>query len=344
MSDTLEAPVPQASEPSPPAAGAQREPGWRQHALGKYSLLLVWLVMATFFWFAVPNGLFHTSGTFHSIFGSMQAMILMLLGMSAMTTLAVGEFDLSFAAVMGMSASTTAVLGGLHGVDPLLACAAGLGVALVAGAVNAFFVVVLGVSSFVVTLGMGTVLMGAAEMITRNNFVAFTSPGLKSFATTQVLSMPIGFYYGVGVALALAYVIAWTPVGRSAAFIGSNPEVAKLAGIRVGVIRFAAYLQGALLAGFAGILVVGSVGSFDNSTTNAYLLPALAAVFLGTAVISPGSFNPIGTLIAIYFLQTGILGLQLMGSQTWVQNVFYGGGLVVAVTVAKLVRDRATTR
>ena len=74
-----------------------------------------------------------------------------------------------------------------------------------------------------------------------------------------------------------------------------------------------------------------------------YLLPALAAVFLGTAVVQPGMFNPIGTIIAIYFLTTGIFGLQLLGFSGWIQNVFYGAGLVVAVTLAKVVRDRSTT-
>jgi len=90
-------------------------------------------------------------------------------------------------------------------------------------------------------------------------------------------------------------------------------------------------------------MIVATVGGFDSSTSGTYLLPALAAVFLGTAVVQPGMFNPIGTLIAIYFLTTGIFGLQLLGYSGWIQNVFYGAGLVVAVTLAKVVRDRAKT-
>lgn len=346
MSDTqqLSAPAQPADDGpgrSPAGRAPKVRPAWLQNPAGKYSLLLVWAAMAAYFWFAVPGGLFHTGGTFRSIFGSMQAMVLVFLAMSAVVTLVVGEFDLSIASVMGFSATTAAVLGGLHGVNPVLACLAGIGVGALAGVVNAFFVVIMEVSSFVVTLGMGTVWMGAAEMISHNNYVSMTSPALKSFATTSVLGMPIAFYYGVGLALVLAYLLAWTPLGRSMIFIGSNPEVARLAGVRVAPIRFGAYIVGGVLAAFAGILIVASVGSFDNSTSSAYLLPALAAVFLGTAVIHPGMFNPLGTLVAIYFLQTGILGLQLLGYDTWIQNVFYGLGLVVAVTLAKVVRDRA---
>ena len=73
------------------------------------------------------------------------------------------------------------------------------------------------------------------------------------------------------------------------------------------------------------------VGEFDLS---------FAAVFLGAAVVMPGQFNPIGTLFGIYFLETGIIGLQLLGYSGWVQDAFYGAGLVAAVTVAHLVRNR----
>lgn len=64
------------------------------------------------------------------------------------------------------------------------------------------------------------------------------------------------------------------------------------------------------------------VGGFDASKPQNYLLPAFAAIFLGTAVVSPGQFNPMGTLIGIYFLATGAVGLQLLGSSGWVHDAF----------------------
>jgi hypothetical protein len=68
-----------------------------------------------------------------------------------------------------------------------------------------------------------------------------------------------------------------------------------------------------------------TAGGFDPTASPSYLLPALAAVFLGTAVVVPGQFNPLGTLIGIYFLETGIIGLQLLGYSGRVQDAFYGG-------------------
>lgn len=322
-------------DPAPSRRGA---PDWLHHVAGRYALIVVWALMALYFYVQVPDT-FGTHGTFSSIFGSQQ--VLVFLAMSALITLAVGEFDLSVASVMGLTATTIPVLAGVHGMNIWLACLIGVGAAVLAGAVNAFFVVVMDVSSFVVTLGTGTLLTGIAQFISGTNIVSVNSPGLADFATKDVLGMPVSFYYGIALALFLAYVLSWTPIGRSMVFVGANREVARLAGIRVQRIRFGAYVAGGLLAGLAGLLLVATVGGFDSASSASYLLPALAAVFLGTAVVQPGAFNPIGTMVAIYFLTTGIFGLQLLGYQGWIQNAFYGAGLVVAVTLAKVVRDRS---
>lgn len=322
-------------DPAPSRKGA---PDWLHHVAGRYALIVVWALMALYFYVQVPDT-FGTHGTFSSIFGSQQ--VLVFLAMSALITLAVGEFDLSVASVMGLTATTIPVLAGVHGMNIWLACLIGVGAAVLAGAVNAFFVVVMDVSSFVVTLGTGTLLTGIAQFISGTNIVSVNSPGLADFATKDVLGMPVSFYYGIALALFLAYVLSWTPIGRSMVFVGANREVARLAGIRVQRIRFGAYVAGGLLAGLAGLLLVATVGGFDSASSASYLLPALAAVFLGTAVVQPGAFNPIGTMVAIYFLTTGIFGLQLLGYQGWIQNAFYGAGLVVAVTLAKVVRDRS---
>ena len=88
----------------------------------------------------------------------------------------------------------------------------------------------------------------------------------------------------------------------------------------------------------AGSSPAPGLGGFNPSDSPTYLLPTFAAVFLGTAVVVPGKFNPIGTLVAIYFLATGIQGLEDLGAASWVSDVFYGGVLVVAVAILTLVQ------
>ena len=81
-------------------------------------------------------------------------------------------------------------------------------------------------------------------------------------------------------------------------------------------------------------------GSADPNSGFPFLLPAFAAAFLGSTAIYPGRFNPWGAFIAVFFLSTGIRGLTFLGADTFVQNLFYGGGLVIAVSISQLVRNR----
>jgi ribose transport system permease protein len=125
------------------------------------------------------------------------------------------------------------------------------------------------------------------------------------------------------------------------AFVGANREVARLGGVKVDRVRMGAYVTSSFLCGLGGIILVAGLGGFDSSTSTNYLLPALSATFLGTAAIRPGRFNALGTMVAIYFLITGIVGLQLLGYTGWVSEVFYGSALIIAVVISTLARRRA---
>jgi ribose transport system permease protein len=305
----------------------------------RYALIGVWLAMAAIYGAMMPDKFLQAS-TLQTIFGSQSA--LLFLAVAALCTFVVGEFDLSFASVMGLSATIIPVLTSLHGMSLGLACAIALGVGIACGVLNALFVVGLGVPSLVVTLGTGSLFLGIAELIAKSNTVSVTSTSFSDIASYSVLGLPLSFYYGLALCVAFAYLISWTPTGRHIVFVGANREVARLAGIRVNLIRAGSYIAAGTIAGLAGILLVATVGGFDPTASSTYLLPALAAVFLGTAIASPGQFNPMGTFFGIYFLETGILGLQLLGGTGWVQDAFYGAGLVIAVTVATLVRRRTS--
>ena len=130
--------------------------------------------------------------------------------------------------------------------------------------------------------------------------------------------------------------------GRARAGVLAHATVSRLSGVRVNRIRFGSFVAASAFSGVGAVVTVAAIGGYNATTSDSYLLPVFASVFLGTAVIQPGRFNPIGTWIGIYFLTTGITGLDQLGLQTWVSNVFYGGVLVVAVTIATLLRRRTT--
>ena len=326
-------PAPAAAHPSP----GRRLPSWLDEVIHRFAVVGVWAVMLLVYIALEPHKILQTA-TFQSIFGSQQALV--FLALAALCTLVVGEFDLSVASVMGISATVVPVLAVQHHMNVALASLIGVAAGAACGLVNAFVIVVVGVDGFVVTLGSSTLLLGLTILISHSTTVSGLSAGFSKITLTNFLGLPLSFYYGLALALLFAYILSFTALGRHLTFVGANREVARLAGVRVDRIRFLSYVTGSTIAGLGGVLLVASLGGFDPSSSAAYLLPALSAVFLGTAAVQPGRFNPLGTLIGIYFLSTGILGLQLLGLGGWIEDVFYGAALVVAVAVSSLIRRR----
>jgi ribose transport system permease protein len=306
----------------------------------RYAVVGVWGLMIVLY-VALEPGQFATSGTFKTIFGSQAALV--FLSMAFLCTVIVGEFvDLSVAAILGFCATLVPVLAVMQGWDVWLASLAAVTAGTAAGAINGLFVVGLGVNIIVVTLGMSTLLTGIALAMAHLHVVSGLSPGFSKIALLDVGGLPISFFYGVVLVLLFAYVLGFTPLGRHMRFVGSNREVSRLAGIRVNRIRFGAFVMGGFLSGLGGVVVTAGLGGFDPSSSVTYLLPTISAVFLGTAVVQPGRFNPIGTLVGVYFLATGILGLQELGYAGWISDVFYGAALIVAVSLSTIVRRGAT--
>ncbi len=304
----------------------------------RYALVGVWVIVVVIYAIIEPSVML-TTGTFQTIFGSQQALV--FLGMAAVVTFTVGEFDLSISAILGLAATLVPVLIVQHGWNPILASLAAAGAAAAVGLLNGLIVVRLGIDAIITTLGMSTLILGITSGFSHSEAVSGLSNSFGSIANTVVvLGLPVTFFYGVALALLIAYVLRFTPLGRNMTFVGANREVARLAGVRVARIRIGSYVVSGLLCGAGGVLLAATVGGFDPNSSPTYLLPALSATFLGTAVIKPGRFNPIGTMVAIYFLVTGIVGLQLLGYTGWTSDVFYGAALITAVIVSTLTRRR----
>ena len=149
------------------------------------------------------------------------------------------------------------------------------------------------------------------------------------------------FYYAFVLTLLVWYLFSYTPLGRYMYIVGANREVARLSGLRSDAIRVGSLLATSLVSAAAGVMLAGQLGSAAPGTSQAFLLPAFAAAFLGATVIEPGRFNPIGSLIAVYFLVTGISGLNQLGMSGWIEQVFYGGSLVLAVAFSRLISKLA---
>jgi ABC-type xylose transport system permease subunit len=162
----------------------------------------------------------------------------LLLAIAATITLRAGDFDLSVAGVMIFSAALVGVLY-KGGVPAPVAVAIALACGTAVGLVNSVFVVLVGLDSLIVSLGMFTLLGGITTYMSGSNLVNTIPLGLQSFANHQILQLPLTVWIGWVLAFVLWVVFEYTPLGRYLLFIGGNRAAGTLAGLRVNRLRFA---------------------------------------------------------------------------------------------------------
>jgi ribose transport system permease protein len=303
------------------------------------ALPIVWGLTVLVFSILKPNT-YPTQGNFLiNIFGTEAVKV--VLALALILPLVTGDYDISVAANLTLSAMIIAVLNVDHGWNVGLAILVALAVGALIGLVNGGLIVVLGIDSFIVTLGTSTFIAGVVLWISGSRTIGGVSPGLVDKVTiTHFIGIPLAFWYALILALVIWYVLEYTPLGRRLLFCGRGRSVARLSGLRVARLRWGAMVASGVIAAGAGVLYSGTTGSADPTSGLNFLLPAFSAAFLGATTIQPGRFNPLGTVVAVYFLASGITGLQQLGVDTFIQQLFYGGALVLAVAASQLIRRR----
>lgn len=305
--------------------------------LRRYTVVFTFAVLVVVF-SLTRTSTFFTLGNLQTILTSQAA--LLTLSLLLTVTLAAGELDLSIGGQLAFTSVLVAELSGADGISTGVSVLLSLLAAMTIGLFNGLLVVRLKVNGFIVTLAMGTLLVGVSEAVSGSTTLGGVPASLSSPFTGTFLGVGLPFWYGVVIALVLWYVMAHTPSGRRVYFTGEGREAARLAGVRVSRIRMLVFLLSALGAWLAGLIVLGQTGAAQSNVGDPYLLPAYAAVFLGAATITPGRFNILGTVVATYLLAVGTTGLQLFGLATWVTQVFDGAILIVAVAFAAVVGVR----
>jgi ribose transport system permease protein len=316
------------------AAPARRVRSWRR--IESFVIPLALIVVFIAFSVAEP-GRYATVSNLAMMLASQAVLVLVTLAL--LLPLTAGDYDVSVGAMVGLSTMIIAQLNVQDDWPVGWAVAFAALVGVVVGAINSFFIIVVGIESLIVTLGMATLLQGITLWISGSNTISGVSQSLIDVTILyRLFGVPLEFYYAVGLAVVLWYVFEYTPLGRRLLIAGRGPVVARLTGIRVNRIRAGSLIIASLICAFAGALYAGTSGAAAPTGGTEFLLPAFAAAFLGATTIYPGRFNPIGSLVAVYFLVFGITGLEFLGAPDYVQEVFYGAALIIAVTFSQLVR------
>lgn len=299
----------------------------------KYSGLYVWGVLIVIFALWIPD-LFLQVSTFKQVV-TFQA-IAAIVAFGLIIPVAAGAFDLTIAGTLTVSVCWTAwALSNHYGV--VVAAGGALLLGLIVGLFNALVVVRLKVDSFIGTLGMSSILIAVAYLITDSSQIVLSTQGYApffEFARTEMFGLPRSVYYAAAIAVLFWWILEYTPGGRYLYAVGGNPVASRLAGLRVGRIVMLSFVASGLTSAFAGIVYLSTIGTATPDSGSGYLLPAFSAVFLGATQIRPGRVNVLGTVVAILLLATGVTGLQLAGAPSYVTELFNGAALIIAVALA----------
>jgi ribose transport system permease protein len=269
--------------------------------------------------------------------------VIAIAALAAMIPLIGGQFDVSVGAVLGMVAVAVAALIARAGLPLGIAIVLGLAMGAVVGAFNGFVVAYLRTSSFIITLGTATLVGGLVSLYTKDQVILGMPQQLVDFGTLNWLGVPRVVWLLLVVALVVAYVLGHTVYGRQLLSVGANPRSARLVGIRVPLVVAGSFVITGALAGVAGVVELARTGSGNPQVGPGYTLSALAAAFLGSTTIRPGRFNVPGTIVGVFFVAVSVNGLTLAGAADWVEPVFNGAAVVIAVSASTVLAHRRGT-
>lgn len=312
-----------------------------QLRLGRFGGLGLIVALVVIFGAWIPDT-FLTAATAQAV--TRNQAITIILSLSLMASLSAGVFDLSVGQNVGLGAVVCISLVSKYHWDTVPACLATVLVCAAVGGINALLIVVVGIDSFIATLGVGSVLLAAAEYLSKSQYVGPAPTGFQKMAGWQPFGVPVLIIYALVLALAAWYVLEHTPVGRRLYATGANPDAARLAGIATKKYVACALILTGLGCGVAAILLSAEVGSISSSVGSSYLLPPFAGCFLATTQIKPGRYNVGGLLVSLFLLGIGVEGLSLVKGDVWIPDLFNGVALVLAVGLTVVLHRRAASR
>ena len=244
--------------------------------------------------------------------------------------------DLSIGSVVGLSAFLSGDLFQTHPGTPIpVAFLAGLGIGIACGMVIGLVTVVGQVPSLVVTLaalyvirGIDVLVVGGGQVVASSLPNAFIDIPKHTIAGVPVLAIVIALVVAVA-----AYYLRSFRSGRELYAIGSNPDAARLAGLRSGRRVFTAFAVSGACAGLAGVLYAARYGTIDSTAGSGFELQVIAAVVVGGVAIFGGSGSVVGAALGALLLEAILTALYVLGVSPFWNQAIAGGLLLAAIAL-----------
>jgi ribose/xylose/arabinose/galactoside ABC-type transport system permease subunit len=250
-----------------------------------------------------------------------------------------GEIDLSYGGVIGLVGAVLAGMlkdGHSIGLVTLVCLAIGLGT----GLLNAILIVVLNLPSFLASVAVMFICMGAERIYNQGVTTWIRDPGVLSIVQTNIGPMPAPALY-----LFALFAICWflqtqTRAGQYVRALGENINAVKEVGIREKLLKSTVFVVAGLIFAFAGYIEILRIGGAVMYAGSHLLLSVLAACFLGTATFKAGKANFPGTLIGAFFLYTLLSGFTGLGMKFYLVPFAQGLILIISVAISSVRRGK----
>ncbi len=303
-----------------------------------YGLPICTVLLIVLFSIILPNT-FPTMLNLRSILGDKA--IIAILSLAAMIPMMAGRIDLTVGYGIVLWHILAIALQTQMGLDWPVAVIVVLLLGCLLGLINGVLVELAQIDSFIATLGTGTILYALALWYTEGRQIIGVLPkGFTGLYTWQPFGIPVAAFYVLVLALILWVVTEYLPVGRYLYAIGANPRAAALNGIPIRRFVIGAFVASGFLGAVAGVILAARLRIGQASVGLEYLLPALVGAFLGSTTIKPGRVNVWGTLVGVAILAVGISGIQQMGGAFYVEPLFNGITLLIAIGLAGYAQRR----
>ncbi|MCV3271322.1 ABC transporter permease [Roseobacter sinensis] len=303
-----------------------------------YGLVILTIFLIGLFSILLPNT-FPTMLNLRAIVSDKA--IIALLSLGAMIPMAAGRIDLTVGYGIVLWHILAISLQTLLGLPWPIAVAMVLLLGALTGFLNGLLVEVAKIDSFIATLGTGTVLYALALWHTGGRQMVGVLPdGFYALNNTFVFGLPITGYYLLGITVVMWLVLEYTPLGRYLYAIGANQRAAQLNGIPTRKYVIGAFVASGTMTALAGVLLAAKLRIGQASVGLEFLLPALVGAFLGSTTIKPGRVNVWGTIVGVAILAVGISGIQQFGGSFWVEPLFNGVTLLIAIGIAGYAQRR----
>ena len=303
-----------------------------------YGLVILTAFLLVLFSILLPNT-FPTMLNLRAIISDKA--IIALLSLGAMIPMAAGRIDLTVGYGIVLWHILAISLQTIYGLPWQFAVLIVLSLGVFTGLLNGFLVEVAKIDSFIATLGTGTVLYALALWHTGGRQMVGVLPdGFLALNGTFIFGLPITGFYLLGITILLWIVLEYTPIGRYLYAIGANQKAAQLNGIPTRKFVVGAFMTSGFLTALAGVILASKLRIGQASVGLEFLLPALVGAFLGSTTIKPGRVNVWGTIIGVAILAIGISGIQQFGGSFWVEPMFNGVTLLIAIGIAGYAQRR----